>query len=513
MKNNCPEWLRDTVIYSLYPQSFNDTDGDGIGDLRGITEKLDYIKSLGCNAIWMNPIFESHFLDAGYDVDDFYKIAPRYGTEEDFKELCEKAHKMGIKVLLDLVAGHTSDSCEWFRDFAENENGEYRDRFIWSPVKYNDSFVENKGKRGGYYMKNYYDIQPAINYGFENITEPWQTSTDHPAAIENQNELIKILDYWFKRGADGFRVDMASSLIKNDPEKKGCLRLWSKIRGWMEENYPENILISEWSRPNQSIPAGFHIDMLLHNTNACLTTLFRHEHFAHKMGDRMFGDSYFRKEAQGDYSLFLNEYIPFLEETKDKGYMSFITGSHDILRWSYGRDSEDIKVAYAFVMMMPGVPINYYGDEIGMRYLPLASKEGGRDRTGSRSPMQWDSSKNHGFSESDRPYLPTDNTFDAPTVEQQINDEDSILNFVKKLIALRKAHPALLADGGYETVEGGYPLVFDRFCEGERIRVVINASSECKEYKDFGDILLCYNAKCEGGKIFLGGRSVVIYKK
>lgn len=514
MKNNCPSWLRDTVIYSLYPQSFNDTNGDGIGDLNGITEKLEYIKDLGCNAVWMNPIFESHFLDAGYDVDDFYKIAPRYGTEEDFVKLCEKAHSLGMKVLLDLVAGHTSVSCEWFKSFADDENGEYKDRFIWSPEKSDKMFVENKGKRGGYYMYNYYDIQPAINYGFENVTEAWQTPTDHPAAVENQNELIRILDFWFKRGADGFRVDMASSLIKNDPEKTGCIRLWNRIRKWMDENYPENILISEWSKPDQSIPAGFHIDMLIHNTNVCLTALFRHEHFAHKWGDRMFGDSYFRKEAKGDYDLFLSDYLPFIEKTADKGYMSFITGSHDILRWSYGRDVEDLKVAYAFVMMMPGVPINYYGDEIGMRYLPLADKEGGRDRTGSRSPMQWDDGKNLGFSESDEPYLPVDDAKDAPTVKAQENDENSLLNFVKELIKVRKAHPALLADGDYETVESGYPLVFDRVCESERIRVVINASNKTKEYNDtVGEAFLCYNAKTEGEKITLGSRSVVIYKK
>ena len=112
--NNCPQWLKTCVIYSLYPQSFYDSNGDGIGDLPGITEKLAYIKDLGCTAIWMNPIFESDFLDAGYDVKDFYKIAPRYGTEDDLVELCKKAHEMGLKVMLDLVAGHTSDQCPWF---------------------------------------------------------------------------------------------------------------------------------------------------------------------------------------------------------------------------------------------------------------------------------------------------------------------------------------------------------------------------------------------------------------
>ena len=128
MSNNCPQWLKDAVIYSLYPQSFYDSNNDGIGDLCGIIKKLSYIKDLGCTAIWMNPIFDSDFLDAGYDVKDFYKIAPRYGTEEDLVLLCKSAHDMGLKVILDLVAGHTSDKCPWFLESAKAGSGRRRRR-------------------------------------------------------------------------------------------------------------------------------------------------------------------------------------------------------------------------------------------------------------------------------------------------------------------------------------------------------------------------------------------------
>lgn len=436
--NNCPQWLKTCVIYSLYPQSFYDSNGDGIGDLPGITEKLAYIKDLGCTAIWMNPIFESDFLDAGYDVKDFYKIAPRYGTEDDLVALCKKAHEMGLKVMLDLVAGHTSDQCPWFLESAGSEDNANADRYIWAPEKppKEEKFKENASGRPGWFMYNYYDIQPALNYGFAEVTEPWQLSVDHPVAMENQNELIRILDYWFRRGVDGFRVDMASSLIKNDPDKRECMRLWRRIRRWMDENYPDNVLISEWSMPSQAIPAGFHIDMLIHNTNRCLTTLFRHEHFAHKVGDKMFGESYFRKEALGNYEDFLEEYLPFYEKTKDLG-----------------------------------------------------------------------------FSESDAPYLPVDPALDAPTVEGQKDDADSILNYVKALIALRKAHPALWADGEYRTVESGYPLVFERKSGNETVRVILNPSAQGKTYGDpsISQVLFCHNARAEGARIHLGSRSCLIY--
>jgi maltose alpha-D-glucosyltransferase/alpha-amylase len=356
-------------------------------------------------------------------------------------------------------------------------------------------------------------VQPSINYGFANVTEPWQLSVNHPAVIENQNELMRIIEYWFQKGVDGFRVDMANSLIKNDPEKVECAKLWNRIRKWVDEKYPEHILISEWSQPKQALSAGFHIDMLIHNTNSCLTTLFRHEHFAHKMGDSMFGESYFRKEALGSYDDFLNEYMPFYDATKDIGYMSFITGSHDIKRWTLGRDDEDVKVAYAFIMTMPGVPINYYGDEIGMKYLHITTKEGGRDRTGSRTPMQWCEGKNCGFSESDTPYLPVDPSETAPTVEMQLNDESSLLNFVKSLITLRRSHSALWADATYQTIESGYPVVYERTSEEERIRVIINPSAEEKEYNDteMSEILLSYHVKTEGSQMKLGSRSCMIY--
>ncbi len=193
--------------------------------------------------------------------------------------------------------------------------------------------------------------------------------------------------------------------------------------------------------------------------------------------------------------------------------MSFITGSHDIKRISLGRDTEDLKMVYAFIMTMPGVPINYYGDEIGMRYLHITTKEGGRDRTGARTPMQWNDSKNLGFSENDEPYLPVDDSIDAPTVEKQEQNEDSLLNFVKALLALRKAHFALWADGTFRTVLSGYPVVYERRGGDETVRIAINATNKIKNYEDkeIKKILFSYGASLSDQTVALGSRSCVIY--
>ncbi len=213
------EWLKNAVFYNIYPQSFYNSNCDGIGDLKGITQKLDYITYMGFNAIWLNPFYESSFYDAGYDVIDFYKVAPRYGTLDDFKTLCEQAHSKGIKVVIDLVAGHTSIECEWFKKSATGEKNEYTNRYIWTNSLWenpNDTFIGGLFERDGCYMKNFFASQPALNYGFAKVLEDWQLPVNHPDCKNTKLELINIMDYWIKLGCDGFRVDMASSLIKND---------------------------------------------------------------------------------------------------------------------------------------------------------------------------------------------------------------------------------------------------------------------------------------------------------
>ena len=222
-------WLSDAVFYEIYPQSFYDSNGDGIGDLNGIREKLDYIKSLGCNSLWINPCYDSPFKDAGYDVRDYRKVAARYGTNEDLIQLFNAAHEKGIRVLLDLVPGHTSEEHPWFLESKKAERNEYSDRYIWTDFwicgAQGMPYISGESERSGAYILNFFKCQPALNYGFLHRTEPWQLPANHPAAIATREALKDIMRFWLSRGCDGFRVDMADSLVKNDDARNGDGRI------------------------------------------------------------------------------------------------------------------------------------------------------------------------------------------------------------------------------------------------------------------------------------------------
>lgn len=432
-----PKWLDDAVFYEIYPQSFKDSNGDGIGDFEGIIEKLDYIKELGCNAIWMNPCFDSPFHDAGYDVRDYKKTAPRYGTNEDLVRLFEEVHKRGMHILLDLVPGHTSEEHEWFVESGKAEHNAFSDRYIWTnhwiQRAENLNFVAGERERGGVYIVNFFKCQPALNYGFLHPQEPWQSDITSPAALETREALKDIMRFWLEKGCDGFRVDMADSLVKNDDENKtGTCAVWSDVRKMLDESYPEAALVSEWNRPELSIPAGFHMDFFLNWPKNGYSILMRDEEDGKN-------NSFFHRDSDRSILDFFDEYLEKYEKIKKIGRYCLITCNHDTTRPAYYLTPEELKLAYAFLFTMPGNPFLYYGDEIGMRYLPLPTKEGGYVRTGSRTPMQWDDSKNRGFSEADSSalYLPVDSAQDAPTVEGQRQDPDSLWRTVQDILALR----------------------------------------------------------------------------
>lgn len=460
-----PNWLNNAVFYEIYPQSFLDTNGDGIGDFEGIRQKLDYVKSLGCNAIWMNPCFDSPFMDAGYDVRDYYKTAARYGTNADLATLLKAAHDKGIRVILDLVPGHTSDEHEWFAQSGRHARGEFSDRYLWTESVWHkpEGFhcVSGMRERDGCYIVNFFNSQPALNYGFGEVREPWQMDHKDARCKATFDAMLDVMRFWLELGCDGFRVDMADSLVKNDDGKRATSELWQRARAMLDAEYPEAVLVSEWGRPSEAVlQAGFHCDFQLDWGWGEGNGYHRLCRKTDKNGKNV---SYF--SGEGSIDQFVDEYTAYYEQCRGRGYISLITGNHDTPRLAKDLDEAARRLVFAFLFTMPGVPFLYYGDEIGMRYLQLPSKEGGYGRTGSRTPMQWAAGENLGFSASDLPYLPVDLSAGAHTVEAQEGDETSLLCFVKRVLALRGEHESLQADGEFSVLykgENGYPFVYRR---------------------------------------------------
>lgn len=477
-----PKWLDNIVFYEIYPQTFYDSNGDGIGDLQGIIKKLDYVKELGCDGIWINPCFVSTFWDAGYDVMDYKRVAPRYGTNEDMRQLFEAAHERGMRVILDLVAGHTSIEHPWFKESCKDEQNPYTDRYIWSDEMWED-FSEISNVRSGLHGisernacvgVNCFSTQPALNYGVANRTKPWMQGVEDPGPVATREAMMDVMRFWMGMGCDGFRVDMAGSLVKNDPDQQATIALWQKFRAFMDEEFPDAALISEWGDPAKSLQGGFHMDFLLHFGPSFYMDLFREK------------EPYFSRRGKGDISLFVNSYKKSYQGDGrlGNGLICIPSGNHDMIRIREFLDEEELKLAFAFLLSMPGAPFIYYGDEIGMKYVHgLKSKEGGYERTGSRTPMQWDHTTNAGFSSAPEEdlYLPIHPDRQRPTAEAAIREDGSLYQEIRKMIAIRKNHEALQSLAKVEFLyaeKKQYPFVYLRTGETERILVAINPSDQ-----------------------------------
>ena len=510
------KWLDTAVFYEIYPQSFLDTNADGIGDFQGIIRKLDYIKQLGFNAIWLNPCFDSPFADAGYDVADYYKVAPRYGTNEDLKELFAQAHARGIRVLLDLVPGHTSVEHKWFKESMKPEKNEFSDRYVWTDSIWyapaNMQTLRAISQRDGSCIVNFFSCQPALNYGFHNITEPsWQQSPEDEGPKATLSAMMDVLAFWLGMGCDGFRVDMAGSLVKNDPESEGTIALWQKVRAFLDREFPEAVLVSEWGEPDKALRGGFHMDFLLHFGPSHYNDLFRCDH------------PYFSEDGLGDASAFVEKYLETRAKAGEQGMICIPSGNHDMVRLTKHVTGRQPRLAYTFLLTMPGCPFIYYGDEIGMRYVEgLTSVEGGYNRTGARSPMQWDRSTNAGFSTAPKEslYVPLDPDRDRPNAKDQMEDPDSQYHQIRELIALRHAHPALENRSGLEFISSGAPkeaLAYIRSCREEKLLVVINPYKEAVSLSFDGKIgeavyLVGETATQNGSKILAPAVSAGVYK-
>jgi len=497
-----PEWVNNAVFYQIYPQTFYDSDNDGIGDLQGIIQKLDYIKSLGVDGVWINPFFESPFNDAGYDISDYYKVAPRYGTNEDAKQLFEEAHKKGLKILFDFVASYTSMEHPWFKASAQQKENKYTNWYIWTdniwnnpPRSFSDSFVKGMGTRNGQYLRNFFYSQPALNYGFSNPDpkQKWELGVDHPDVLSMREEMKNVVRYWMSLGADGFRADMAGSLAKTDrttgneqfftTQEDATKSFWREVRAMLKEEFPQAFIVSEWSSPVTALDGCFHADFF-HWFDG-YNDLFQKEGWRILNGVSE-GYSYFDVEGKGNITHFLEKYMEQYLPTVGKGYICLPLGNHDNARLGNQRTDTDLEMIYAFGLTMPGVTFLYYGNEIGMRQLPETwpQVEGAyKPRNGARTPMQWTGGKNLGFSyaSEDKLYLPVDPAQDAPNVAAQEKDPNSLLNKTRQLIRLKHTEPALANYAEFIPLyakENTYPFVYARAKDKDVVVVFMNPSGK-----------------------------------
>ena len=472
-----PDWAKNAVFYQIYPQTFCDSDGDGIGDIQGIISKLDYVKSLGVDAIWFNPFFDSPFYDAGYDIRDYYKIAPRYGTNDDAKQLFEEAHKRGMHVIFDYVISYTAIDHPWFVASQKQEHNKYSNYYIWTetnwvdpPFEFAGQFVKGYGQRNGQFMRNFFWCQPALNFGFANPdpNQKWQLPTNHPDVMAMREDLKNVLRFWMDMGADGFRADMAGALVKtrrvrgneqfyNTNENETKL-FWREIRQLLEKEYPRGFMVAEWSYPADALDNCFHVDFF--HWFKGYNDLFQKESWRILNGVSE-GHSYFDAEGKGTVTDFLKSYMDQYEKTVGKGYISLPLGNHDNARLGNKRTDKELEIIYAFGFTMPGVPFLYYGNEIGMRQLPKdwPQVEGAyQPRNGARTPMQ-----------------------------SQEKNPNSLLNKTRRLIALRHSEPALANYAEFvpiypsQDASDPYPFVYARAAGKDVVLVMLNPRAKASD--------------------------------
>lgn len=481
---NSPNWLTKAIFYEIYPQSFYDSNHDGIGDLTGIIKKLNYISNIGFNALWLNPIFKSSFWDAGYDVMDYYQVDKRYGGNKALYHLIKECKKRNIRLLLDLVPGHTSILHPWFKKSSLSDHKAYSKRYIWTKDYFNADtslrWIGGFTKRQGGALVNFYSIQPALNYGFFEIKHPeYEERIEDKGPQETIQGIIDVILFWLDKGIDGFRVDMAGWLVKNDPDGLGTVKVWKQIFSKVRELYPEATFVSEWNRPERSMVAGFDMDFLLQDpfskTNSLLT---RKE------------DSFFRfKAPKKSTSEYMEDFRIQLDHAISHGhYVSLISDNHDNPRLRKYLNETEMLFYFAFMLTMPNVPFFYYGDEIGMPYIEnMESVEGGYQRTGARVPMYWDKAKkNCGFSSADKTLIPVKGykRKTVTDVKSSLKNSESLLMNLKKLIALRKDFDALDSDSTFELETNGnenLPLIYKR-SKGDKTLVMMFYTGNLKLY-------------------------------
>ena len=444
-------WWRDGVIYQIYPRSFADSNADGIGDLGGIIQKLDYLADLGIDAIWLSPIYPSPDVDFGYDVSHYLEIDPKFGSLVDFSHLVEEAHQRGIRIVLDLVLNHTSDQHPWFIESRSNRENPYRDWYIWRdptpgggrPNAWESIFGGNAWeldpKTNQYYYHMFYKQQPDLNWRNENV----------------RRAMKDVFSFWADRGVDGFRLDVFNAYFKdaefrNNPPTLGVrgfdrqnhlydcdqpelIPLLQEVRQLLD-SYPERYAVGETFLATPKKAAAYCASGLLH--------------------------------AAFDFTFLKSPWKParFLKAIQDwenalqaPSWPTYVLNNHDVpraaSRYVRGEDDESLKVAAALLLTQRGTPFMYYGEEIGMRDIRVSRAQiqdpiGRRywpffkGRDGCRSPMQWDASPHAGFSPATS-WLPVHPNYHQRNVAVQVSNPESLFHFYRKLLRLRKELPVL----------------------------------------------------------------------
>jgi len=503
-------WWKEGIVYQIYPRSFKDTSGNGVGDLRGIIHKLDYIKSLGVTMVWLNPIYESPNDDNGYDISDYRAIMKEFGSMEDFDELLEGLHKRGIKFIMDVVVNHSSDEHEWFQQSRSSRNNPYRDYYHWWPAEKGKPnhrwsfFDENSDawkydeQTDAYYLHYFSQKQPDLNW-------------ENPKV---RQEVYDIMKFWAEKGVDGFRLDAFQYVSKDitfPPFPEGYD---VDVPSVIEYHGMGPHIHSYLKEMNEQVLSKYDVFAVSEGVGSTLQD-------AHDLVDED------RNELQMAYHFEATDMVTTLEKctlaqfkesfTKwdksfaEKGWIAIYLSNHDQSRFinRYGSDKPafkdySAKLLNTFILSMRGTPYTYYGDELGMtnigftkieQYKDIAAINGykkaatdGEDldlylqklnllsRDNGRTPMQWDATKNAGFS-NETPWLPVHENHSTVNVLHQENDQNSVLNHFRKMVALRKDN-LLLVYGNYEIIQDDHPTIYaySRTLEDQQMIILLNFS-------------------------------------
>jgi alpha-glucosidase len=480
-------WWQSGVIYQIYPRSFRDSDGDGVGDINGITARLDHCASLGVDALWLSPIFPSPMADFGYDISSYTGIAPIFGTLAEFDALLAAVKCRGMRLILDYVPNHTSDRHPWFQESRASRGSPKRDWYLWHDPAPDGGPPNNwLSNFGGSAWQ--WDAQTAQYYYHAFLKEQPDLNWRNPAVVEAMHEVLR---FWLRRGVDGFRVDVLWLLIKDDrwrdnppnPQYTPAMQPFHSQLPLYTSDRPE---VLDIVRGMRRIIDEFDDRVLIGEIYLPLRRLMAY-YGAQLDGVQLPFNFLLLQNAWNarDLSALIDRYEGALPRG---GWPNWVLGNHDTSRIASRIGPAQARVAAMLLLTLRGTPTMYYGDELGMANVPIPSSRvqdpfernvpgKGLGRDPCRTPMQWDASAHAGFSASD-PWLPLADDYREVNVAVEDGDPTSILSLYRRLLALRRAHPALCVGDYLPVAAGGDLLAYVRHTAGERVLVALNLGAK-----------------------------------